>query len=187
MRGRLTNTATGQTIALVEGVELARSLTFETANSRRAAADSQHERDGGGVGRAAATETGGSEREEELEVDKVLKPGLWTAFGALASSKFFMYQVRRCRTLNCSLIPSALFGLRSSTKGVVYREGANRLSGGCAHDCAVAVHTEYAIGSLPSVAAPHGACSFGGMLGVTKKIGYGSQRSRLLLFGSPRA
>ena len=90
MQGRLTNTATGQTIALVEGVELARSLAFETASPRRAAAGKRFP--GGGRG---ATDSGGNgpEVEEELEVDKVLKPGLWTAFGALASSKFFMYQV----------------------------------------------------------------------------------------------
>lgn len=105
MKGRLTDTATGQTIALVEGVELARSLAFETASSRKAAkADERAKRLRSSkvaagdktvvVPVAAATGAATAEGEGELEVDKVLKPGLWTAFGALACSKFFMYQAR---------------------------------------------------------------------------------------------
>lgn len=105
MRGRLTNTATGQTIALVEGVELARSLAFETAPSRKeaaaAAADKRQKKlrsskvaVGGKARLPTAAATAPGEGEGELEVDKVLKPGLWTAFGALACSKFFMYQAR---------------------------------------------------------------------------------------------
>lgn len=102
MKGRLTNTATGQTIALVEGVELARSLAFETAPSRKAAAAAADRRQkslrsskvavGGKVLVPAAAAP--AEGEGELEVDKALKPGLWTAFGVLACSKFFMYQAR---------------------------------------------------------------------------------------------
>lgn len=119
MRGRLTNAATGQTIALVEGVELSRSLAFETAPGKRerritqtnenVATGALHvggsgKRSGGrsgGRGKVenptpAAAASGNEEEEEELEVDRVLKkPGVWTAFGALASSKFFMYQVGR--------------------------------------------------------------------------------------------
>lgn len=105
MQGRLTNTATGQTIALVEGVELARSLTFETAASRKAAAAGKRQKElrnseGGGKGvpsSAAFAGVAAAEAQEpggELEVDKELKPGMWTAFGALASSKFFMYKAR---------------------------------------------------------------------------------------------
>lgn len=96
MKGRLTNTATGQIIALVEGVELSRSLAFETAaggRERRGVKQGKHgeltRSNPGGEAAAAAADR------EELEVDKALKPGMWTAFGALASSKFFMYQVRR--------------------------------------------------------------------------------------------
>ncbi|CBJ32493.1 expressed unknown protein [Ectocarpus siliculosus] len=89
MRGRLTNTATGQTIALVEGVELARSLAFETASSRKSSR--RPKRPAGGAGGAGGA-VAGAEGEGELEVDKALKPGRWTAFGALATSKFFMYQ-----------------------------------------------------------------------------------------------
>ncbi|CAM9689900.1 unnamed protein product [Scytosiphon promiscuus] len=105
MQGRLTNAATGQTIALVEGVELARSLIFETAASRNAEAAGKRQKklrdDEGGAregvpGRAAAlAATAAAVAEEpgdELEVDKELEPGTWTAFGALASSKFFMYK-----------------------------------------------------------------------------------------------
>ncbi|CAB1109485.1 unnamed protein product [Ectocarpus sp. CCAP 1310/34] len=90
MRGRLTNTATGQTIALVEGVELARSLAFETASSRKSSRGPKRPAGGGGNGAGGAV--AGAEGEGELEVDKALKPGRWTAFGALATSKFFMYQ-----------------------------------------------------------------------------------------------
>lgn len=97
MRGRLTNAATGQTIALVEGVELSRNLAFEIAESEREKRRKQKEEtelDTRGVkedkGRGVMEEAG-----EELEVDKALKPGMWTAFGSLASKKFFMYQVRR--------------------------------------------------------------------------------------------
>ncbi len=129
MRGRLTNAATGQTIALVEGVELARSLTFETANSRKSAANRRdrgsRSGNGGVVGQAgtaaaaAAAAGGGAEAEEELEVDKVLKTGMWTAFGALASSKFFMYQVRNifcCLPQRvCSVFPfDGISGVRRS-------------------------------------------------------------------------
>ncbi|CAN0400897.1 unnamed protein product [Ectocarpus sp. 8 AP-2014] len=89
MRGRLTNTATGQTIALVEGVELARSLAFETASSRKS---SRRPKRPAGAAGAAGGAVAGAEGEGELEVDKALKPGRWTAFGALATSKFFMYQ-----------------------------------------------------------------------------------------------
>ncbi|CAN0215364.1 unnamed protein product [Ectocarpus sp. 13 AM-2016] len=90
IRGRLTNTATGQTIALVEGIELARSLAFETASSRKSSRGPKRLAGGGGNGAGGAV--AGAEGEGELEVDKVLKPGRWTAFGALATSKFFMYQ-----------------------------------------------------------------------------------------------
>lgn len=112
MRGRLTNTATGQTIALVEGVELARSLAFETAPSRKAAAADKRQKklrnskvavgDNTRLPAAAATAPVGGEG--ELEVDKALKPGLWTAFGALACSKFFMYQARTTCSRLCTTI-----------------------------------------------------------------------------------
>lgn len=84
MKGRLTSAESGRTIALVEGVELARSLTFEVGGRGR----------GGGYG---ASSNHRDHREgSELEVDRVLrKPGKWDAFGVLASSKFFMYQVVR--------------------------------------------------------------------------------------------
>lgn len=98
MQGRLTDAATGQTIALVEGVEMARSISFETASPRKSAGGKRRERFGGDRGPAGGGGGGGEGEaegeEEELEVDKELKPGRWTAFGALASSKFFMYQVR---------------------------------------------------------------------------------------------
>lgn len=118
MQGRLTNTATGQTIALVEGVELVRSLAFETAPEKRGRGKAQEKRgsnespsgsnttEGKGGGREVAltkgaAAEGGQGGGEELEVDRALKPGMWTAFGALATSKFFMYQVQfahpRCR------------------------------------------------------------------------------------------
>lgn len=82
MKGRLTSAESGRTIALVEGVELARSLAFEVGDRGRRGgygdSSNQHDHDDG----------------RELEVDRVLrKPGMWNAFGVLASSKFFMYQV----------------------------------------------------------------------------------------------
>lgn len=99
MRGRLTNAATGQTIALVEGVELSRNLAFETSQSEREKRRKLKQEAELGT-RDVKGDTGGGVMEEageELEVDKALKPGMWTAFGSLASKKFFMYQVRRAR------------------------------------------------------------------------------------------
>lgn len=97
MRGRLTNAATGQTIALVEGVELSRNLAFETAQSAREKRRKLKQETQLGTMDVKADKGGGVTEEagEELEVDKALKPGMWTAFGSLASKKFFMYQVRR--------------------------------------------------------------------------------------------
>lgn len=97
MRGRLTNAATGQTIALVEGVELSRNLAFETAQSEREKRRKQKKKTELGTRGAKADKGEGvlEEAGEELEVDKALRPGKWTAFGSLASKKFFMYQVRR--------------------------------------------------------------------------------------------
>lgn len=97
MRGRLTNAATGQTIALVEGVELSRNLAFETAQSEREKRRTLKKEKELLAKSVKAGKVGGSvveeEAGEELEVDKALKPGVWTAFGSLASKKFFMYQV----------------------------------------------------------------------------------------------
>lgn len=117
MRGRLTNADTGQTIALVEGVELSRSLALETspssvqgrsyrhkeeraqAQSPAVAARQADDRNAGSGGRQSKRCTAAAAEGEngELEVDRMLdeKPGAWTAFGTLASSKFFMYQVIR--------------------------------------------------------------------------------------------
>lgn len=102
MKGRLTSTASGRTIALVEGVELSRSLAFEVAASdgRKSTFASRNGGGNGGGGtadsmRVAGTGSNGENGAEgELAVDQALrKPRSWTAFGALASSKFFMYQV----------------------------------------------------------------------------------------------
>lgn len=95
MRGRLTNAATGQTIALVEGVELSRNLAFETAQSEREKRKKQKKETELGTRDVKADRGGGvmEKAGEELEVDKALKHGMWTAFGSLASKKFFLYQV----------------------------------------------------------------------------------------------
>lgn len=101
MRGRLTNAATGQTIALVEGVELTRSLAFETTARNRGEIKSgniEGRNDGAAeeeVVSVSAKATDGATLEDgkELEVDRILKSVAWKAFGTLACSKFFMYQV----------------------------------------------------------------------------------------------
>lgn len=97
MQGRLTNAATGQTIALVEGVELSRNLAFETAQTEQEKRWKKDKETEVGARHVEADEGGGvmEEAGEELEVDKALRPGKWTAFGSLASKKFFMYKVSR--------------------------------------------------------------------------------------------
>lgn len=97
MKGRLTSTASGRTIALVEGVELSRSLAFEVAASdARKSGFASRNNVCGGADSAAGSGIGSSGEgyaDGDLEVDQALKdPASWTAYGALASNKFFMYQ-----------------------------------------------------------------------------------------------
>ena len=116
LRGRLTNAATGQTIALVEGVELTRSLAFETAPREREGRKVQNTDE---EKRDRATEQG-----EDLEVDRTLKSVAWKAFGALASSKFFMYQVLRVvRRVGVLSSFSCIFLLGSRPSSVVGEGG----------------------------------------------------------------
>ncbi|CAM9910607.1 unnamed protein product, partial [Discosporangium mesarthrocarpum] len=78
MKGRLTNAATGRTVALVEGVEIVRSLKLEA-----------------GPHDGLASEAHGGKRTEGFglpALDKILAPGLWRACGIHASKKFFVYQ-----------------------------------------------------------------------------------------------
>lgn len=122
MKGRLTSTATGRTIALVEGVELSRSLAFEVASNTRKQKTQGRGTDAAEIGAGSAS-TGGKDK-EELEVDKALRSETWTAFGALASSKFFMYQasvtVDRVRRGVRQIIATVLSGLRGVRYIVLY-------------------------------------------------------------------
>lgn len=76
---------------------MSRNLAFETAQSEREKRRKQKKKTELGTRGAKADKGEGvlEEAGEELEVDKALRPGKWTAFGSLASKKFFMYQVRR--------------------------------------------------------------------------------------------